>query len=179
MTPTDFYRTILAPAAEFCAPILAARDCPEARCMLLAIAGQESGWRNIHQDGGPAVDPWQHEIGSIRALKLNITTQRYMHSMARAVGCGTDPDSIYAALLGDMRLAYGCARLLLWTVPQPLPAIGDHTETLRQYRWTWRPGAWDTAPRALEAFQRWQRVYPQAAAAVQPEPAPAGATKED
>ena len=60
----------------------------------------------------------------------------------------------YMQLAKDDILAAGFARLLLWSDPQPLPAIGDQQAAWQLYLRTWRPGK----PRATA----WPLNYQQA-----------------
>lgn len=183
MTPSDFYLKMLAAAATLETIEPTFRD-PRAYCVLLAIAGQESNWQDVQQQGGPARGPWQFELNGILALTSNLQVSRYMPLLSRACGSNITPVYVHHDLIGNMPLAYGCARLLLRTAPWALPEIGDEEETLRQYRWCWRPGAWDQPERAADARARWARVYSQAVAAIKGacmaqapspiDPAPAG-----
>ena len=64
-----------------------------------------------------------------------------------------------------MRVAYvaaGFARLLLWTDPRPLPAIGDVKAAWQYYLRNWRPGkphekTW--APLYAEAMEEVSHVH--------------------
>jgi hypothetical protein len=48
--------------------------------------------------------------------------------------------AVYAALEHDDVLAAAFARLLLWTDPEPLPAVGEVQRAWALYLRTWRPG---------------------------------------
>jgi hypothetical protein len=60
-------------------------------------------------------------------------------------------NAIFNALLTDDVLGAALARLLLWTDPRPLPAIGDKTGAWDLYERTWRPGK--------PAYSRWGDAY--------------------
>ena len=113
----------------------------EAVVMLLAIGEQESKFRHRRQIGGPARGFWQFEQGGGVAGVLR-------HNATRDIAANVcadlkyDPDSrvVYNALADNDILAACFARLLLWTLPHPLPAIGDADTAWSQYLECWRPG---------------------------------------
>lgn len=154
MNCADFHTRIQSPAQAFAATLLPAFANPSANLLLLAIAGQESGWTERRQiAGGPARGFWQTEPNGVLALLQNPQTQRYAINAARAQSVGIDRASIYIAIEHNDPLAFACARLLLWADPHPLPE-GEEAgwET---YLRCWRPGRPDR--------DRWAAVYPQAA----------------
>ncbi|MFC0669487.1 Arm DNA-binding domain-containing protein [Azotobacter chroococcum] len=53
---------------------------------------------------------------------------------------GPQRQAVYAALEHDDILAAAFARLLLWTDPAPLPAVGEVAKSWDLYVRTWRPG---------------------------------------
>lgn len=169
MNCAEFYTTILKPASAFMAGIDARLSTPAADRFLLTAAGQESGWRNIAQEGnGPAMGPWQEEPIAPRLVLHNINTQNYMHILSRKRFVRIDPESIYNALLSDTVLSYGVARLLLWADPHPVPVT--ESDAWECYLRVWRPGKpWP---------ESWASCWAAACAAIPiPEPAGSGATE--
>lgn len=154
-------------AIEPAQSLLPARmDTPAARVMLLAIGLQESRFVHRHQIGGPARGFWQFEKGSrasrggVWGVYLHPASKDHLAALCKARSVACDPDAIYAALEYDDVLAAGVARLLLWTDPKSLPAVGDVDAGWALYLRTWRPGK----PHP----QTWLDLYRQAAAEVAP-----------
>lgn len=124
---------------------------PKAEVMLLAIGLQESRFQHRRQlvgnpprPTGPAKSFWQAEQGGGMVHGL----LRYHDARVRDIATGlcvvrgVSPDtlSVWNAIEHDDVLAAGLARLLLWTDPQRLPAIGDAQGAWDLYLRTWRPG---------------------------------------
>ncbi len=141
-------------------------DTPAAHVMLLAIGLQESRFVHRRQIGGPARGFWQFEKGSrasrggVWGVYLHPSSKDHLAALCKARSVACDPDAIYAALEYDDVLAAGVARLLLWTDPKALPAIGDADAGWALYLRTWRPGK----PHP----HTWPDLYRQATAQVQP-----------
>ncbi len=113
----------------------------EAVTMLLAIGYQESRFEHRRQIKGPARGFWQFEHGGgVFGVLNNPATSRYAEDVCEDLCYSTDPDSVYAALADNDILAACFARLLLWTLPMPLPELGDEDEAWEQYIEAWRPG---------------------------------------
>ncbi|AMG44734.1 hypothetical protein AL520_09345 [Achromobacter xylosoxidans] len=144
----------------------AGMDTPGARVMLLAIGLQESRFVHRRQIGGPARGFWQFEKGTrasrggVWGVFLHAASKGHLATLCKARSVACDPDAIYAALEYDDVLAAGVARLLLWTDPKALPAVGDADAGWALYLRTWRPGK----PHP----ETWPDLYRQAAAQVQP-----------
>jgi hypothetical protein len=151
VTPAEFQARILAPsAARF--PF---RDSPEARALLLAIAGQESGWSERVQDGGPARGFWQFEKnGGVLGVLTHALTGDMLKAHCAALAISPGLDTIYEAIAWCDPLAYALARLLVWTDPAPLPTVGDAAGGWSYYERLWRPGKPDAA--------RWTDRYAEA-----------------
>lgn len=160
MTPSDFYKSVLVPAAEAFQP--AAFDSIEARCMLLAIAGQESGWsERIQQPIGYARGFWQcEEYGAVAGV-LSAVPSKMADICAK---CAVPPDraTVFEAIAYHDGLAYAVARLALWLDPPRLPAVGDALASYGTYIRVWRPGA--------PSASRWATIYPQAVAVIRATP---------
>jgi hypothetical protein len=123
---------------------------PEARVMLYAIGLQESRFehrRQLIKKGGellplgPAKGLWQFERGGGCAGVVSHPASRYwMNHVCQARGVPFNATAIWNALEHDDVLAAGCARLLLFTDPKKLPALGDESGAWNLYIRTWRPG---------------------------------------
>lgn len=148
MTLTEIRERAITPALA----LLPARmSSPEAEVMLLAIGLQESRFQHRRQlvgspprPTGPAKSFWQAELGGGMVTGL----LRYHDDRVRdlAVGLcavrGVDPSprAVWDAIERDDVLAAGLARLLLWTDPARLPALGDADGAWQLYIRVWRPG---------------------------------------
>lgn len=109
--------------------------------MLLAIGLQESRFEYRRQIGGPARGFWQFERnGGVRGVLEHPSTRALAESVCLARNVEDTADSVYGALEHDDVLAAAFARLLLWTDPQPLPAVGEVARAWDLYLRTWRPG---------------------------------------
>lgn len=116
-------------------------DTPEARAMLLAIGFQESAFKYRLQIGGPARGFWQFEKGGGVAGVLNHpSTKSTILAICEELRIESTPESCYQAIAYNDALACAFARLLLWTVPAPLPAITEPIVAWNYYLTAWRPG---------------------------------------
>lgn len=159
MTPQAFLHAIIEPAAR----MLPTLDSPEARCLLLAIAGQESGWTTRLQEvGGPARGFWQCEkTGAVLGVLTGDPTR--VTSMLRIMDALCIPrglDTLYEAIAWNDALAYVVARLTLAADPAPLPQIGERDAAWECYLRNWRPGKprpelwWTRYEAAVACFDR-------------------------
>lgn len=157
ITPADALGKIIVPALV---TLPAAMDSPEARLMLLAIALQESGLRAREQQGGPARGLWQFERNGVLAVMHCLQTADIVFNWCDENGVTYGSNAIYERLALDDELACVFARLLLWSDPRPLPAVGDAMSAFNCYERTWRPGR--------PSYTRWRdTAYPQALSAIQ------------
>lgn len=121
-------------------------DSPEARVMLIAIGLQESRFTHRRQVRGPAHGFWQFEQGNSKSragvwgVLAHHATAGHVLDVCAALCYPTDADTIYQALPDNDTLAACFARLLLWTHPRALPALGDAEGAWGYYLDTWRPG---------------------------------------
>jgi len=124
---------------------------------LLAIGLQESRFEHRRQIRGPARGFWQFEAGGGTA-----GVRRHPVSKAWAddlVFRGMTNHGVNEELARDDVLACAFARLLLFTDPRPLPALGDAQAAWDYYIRNWRPGkphrhTWDALyDRALRAVR--------------------------
>lgn len=157
----QFYSLVLQPAATMLSGIQARLDSPRARTLLLAIAGQESGWTSrIQIPGGEARGFWQCELdGAVDSVMLDDSRHAILAQVASLYSIDVDVCSVvFEAIAWHDPLAYTLARLTLWTDPHPLPPAEDIEGAWQVYLRTWRPGK--------PSRDRWSMVYPQAVLAV-------------
>lgn len=131
-------------------PLLPERmDSKEARVMLLAIGSQESRFEHRRQlvgspprPTGPAKSFWQGERGGgmVHGVRTHRGVKDHANTLYKARGVQPNNQAIWDAIENDDVLAAGLARLLLWTDPHKLPAIGDVDGAWDLYIRTWRPG---------------------------------------
>ena len=126
----------------------------EARVLQLAIGRQETNFAARAQIGGPARSFWQFERNGVLAVMHHHASAPHVFELCGKLDIPYGSNAIYNALLTDDVLGAAMARLLLWTDPRPLPAIGDKTGAWDLYERTWRPGK--------PAYSRWGDTYDQA-----------------
>lgn len=116
-------------------------DSPEARTMLLAIGLQESRFEYRKQIGGPARGFWQFEEGGgVRGVLNHPASSNHAARACGALQYAPVVPTVYFAIADNDVLALCFARLLLFTLPKPLPRRGDWKEGFDQYLQAWRPG---------------------------------------
>lgn len=131
----------------------------QAEALLLAIGLQESNLTQRRQIGGPARGFWQFELGGVRGVLRHPVSRSPALAVCTARHVEPTETAIYAALEHDDVLAAAFARLLLWTDPAPLPALGEVGKGWELYLRTWRPGKphrdrWDGCyARAMDALK--------------------------
>lgn len=132
----------------------AAMDTAQARVMLLAIGLQESRFEYRYQvvqgrpgAKGPARGFWQFELGTrasrggVWGVYLHEASSYWLSIVCAARGVAFEPRAIWERIERDDVLACAVARLLLFTDPLRLPAVGDAAAAWDLYaRRTWRPG---------------------------------------
>lgn len=117
-------------------------DSRESRCLLLAIGLQESRFEHRRQMGnGPARGFWQFETGGVRGVVNHATSAGLLRKLCAARNVPCSATEIWRAIEHDDVLAAGVARLLIFTDPFKLPALGDIDGAWRLYAHRcWRPG---------------------------------------
>lgn len=139
----------------------------EASALLLAIGLQESRFlarRQVQQ--GPARGFWQFERGGIAGVLRHPLTAHHVKAALRALRYGD------VAAANATRKIIAChtivehhdplacvfARLLLWTLPAPLPTRDEPDRAWNQYLDAWRPGR--PHPETWPSFyaEAWDRV---------------------
>ncbi len=134
-------------------------DTPAARVQLLAIGLQESRFLHRRQTKGPAMGFWQFERGGgVRGVLSHASTWQAAREVCAARDVEPTASDVYNMLEHDDVLAAAFARLLLWTDPARLPAVGEVNAAWALYLRTWRPGK----PHP----QTWGGLYAQAVAEV-------------
>jgi hypothetical protein len=138
MTPAAFLASVIVPRAAR----LLQHDSPEARCLLLAIAGQESGWEHrLQEPVAHARGWWQCERdGAVLAVLTSDATRAAIGGVCDALTIPRGLDIVFEAIAWNDTLAYWIARLALVLDPHPLPAIGDSAAAWSTYSRVWRPG---------------------------------------
>lgn len=167
----EIRRSIIEPALLL---LPAKMESPQAVVMLLAITRQEDPEQRRRQwPTGPARSLWQAEQGGgMIAGLLNYRIQSVRDlATGLCVGRGVTPAApdVWNAIEHDDILAAGLARLLLYTDPARLPALGDETGAWDLYLRTWRPGAYargDAAQRSA-LRKKWAGNYAAALEVVQ------------
>jgi len=113
----------------------------EAEVMLVTIALQESRIKYRQQLGGPARSFWQFEHGGgCVGVCSHPSSSSYMKEVMQALGYSFDSHVLYDKMMDNDILAACAARLLLWTDPKSLPAVGQVDAAWDTYKRIWRPG---------------------------------------
>lgn len=118
-------------------------DSLEARVMLGAIGNQEGdGFTARRQyNNGPARSFWQMERGGGVVGVLTHHASSELALMAcKWRGVTASSQSVWEAIEFDDLLAAIWARLLLYTDPRSLPALGNMDDAWSYYIRNWRPG---------------------------------------
>lgn len=145
-----------------------------ARVLLYATSRQENPGRSPRQiirssktgklePIGPAAGDYQMEKGGGIHGLLNFkspTVQSLLAGACKSRGVQQTGDAIFAAIQTDPILAAALARLLYYTDPKALPALGDESGAWWLYLRVWRPGAYDRQPDELRA--KWRKSYAEA-----------------
>jgi hypothetical protein len=137
MSPAFFLDFALVPALKLLPPEMDSRP---ARLLVLAICLQESGLKYRTQVGGPARGYPQFERAGISAILTNSKTMMQASTVCGSLDLASDATSVYAAIALNDVLAAAFARLLLFSLPMPLPAPDDIWGAWEQYVEAWRPG---------------------------------------
>lgn len=139
MTPDRLLHLAIRPALDLLPSSMRSR---EAEALLLAIAWQESEMRHRAQVPVPyARGYWQFERGGgVAGVLRHHATAPHARAFCAALDIGADVGPVYEALQYQDVLAAGFARLLLWTLPGPLPGRGQRDMGWAQYLAAWRPG---------------------------------------
>lgn len=158
MTPDLFYARIYLPSVVALTHDVTWRsDTTQSRCLLMAIAGQESAWTDRSQvPGGQAHGFWQCEQGGVVHGVMVGAFAAVLANVCDDYQIPNDEASVFAAIEYHDPLAYTVARLALRMDPGALPLVGDVEGAWNTYLRVWRPGK--------PSRDRWSVVYPQAVA---------------
>jgi hypothetical protein len=121
-------------------------DTPEARVMMYAIGLQESEFIYRAQvlgggGKGPARGFWQfEERGGVRGVIHHDASRFWVAEACKRFGVEMATRPLWLTIEHQDVLAAVCARLLLFTDPKRLPALGDVRSAEACYLWNWRPG---------------------------------------
>ncbi len=148
-------------------------DTLPARLIMLAISGQEADFHHRWQvfdlsrpDAmGAARGLWQFERGGgVKGVLTHPASRGHAAAVCAARGVAPDVAAVYGRLHADDVLAAALARLLLWTSPAALPAIGDEEGAWQAYLREWRPGAYTNgnAKKRSELREKWRGYYAEA-----------------
>ena len=117
--------------------------------MIIAICLQESRLQHRKQINGPARGFAQFERGGgVKGVMHHRATASFAAEVCKALSYEPTSNAVYDALSDNDVLAAVFARLLLYTLPRPLPGPAD--EGWEQYLSAWRPGK--PHPETWEAF---------------------------
>lgn len=140
---------------------------PAARVLLYATNRQENPSRSPRQvvkvggklqPVGPAAGDYQFEKGGgVRGVLTHRSSSAHAREACRQRGVAPTSDAVFTAIQTDPVLAAALARLLYYTDPKPLPALGDEQGNWELYLRTWRPGAYSRQPDELRA--KWAESY--------------------
>lgn len=157
MELAEVHRTAVTPALK----LLGMPEEPRALVMMFATGLQESRFTARRQHGnGPARGFWQFErMGGVNGVLKHPASKALAAHLCLSQGVAPQPLDTWASLENNDVLAAGFARLLLYTDPRPLPALGNEAAAWDYYLNNWRPGQ----PHP----QTWPRLYAQALAYVQ------------
>lgn len=140
MTPEFLLNHAISPALR----LLPGRmNSQQAVAMMIAIALQESGLKHRRQIGGSARGYFQFEQGGgVRGVLMHPASGEHIKNVLVALDYAQDADAgaCYAAIQHNDVLAAAFARLLLWTLPDPMPNRDSPGKGWTVYMKAWRPG---------------------------------------
>lgn len=157
----DVLKTAVEPALAL---LPSAMTSTRAKVLMLAIMGQESGWKDRYQvvaggGKGPARGLAQFERGGgVKGVLEHPATASLAGKVCEARHTPAVVSVVWEELEHDDILAACFARLLLYTDPHPLPELGDVQGAWDYYVRNWRPGK--------PHRDRWGSNYEKALAAV-------------
>jgi len=153
VNPVDFYQRIVHPTLHLLSvlPEVKLPVSAKAAVLVMACAGQESGWQHRRQIGIGQYHPqsvgargyWQFESTWGGPVALNDVMQKtptQLAAVCKFLEIPGDELSLYEAIAWNDTLACAAARLLLWQDFQPLPEVGDKDTAWGYYLRNWRPG---------------------------------------
>jgi len=136
MNPQDALETIIRPAL---AELPTKMQGDRAEVMLLSIGLQESRFIYRKQIAGPARGFWQFERAGVQGVLSHPASDKIALELC-AEYAAKSAESVHILLESKDVLACQFARLLLFTDPRPLPALGEVMDAWQYYIRNWRPG---------------------------------------
>ena len=100
---------------------------------------------------GPARGIAQFEKGGVAGVMNHHASRYWLKQACDALGVPFTVAGIWSALASNDALAAVLARLLAFTDPRALPAVGDWEAAFAYYVRNWRPGAWTRGTTAQRA----------------------------
>lgn len=153
VTPPVFVTTALMPALSLLPPQM---DSPEAQALIVSICLQESGLTKRRQLGGGPARGWaQFERVGIRGVLKHERSKAHARALCDAVTIAANVEAIHRAIEFHDVLTAGLARLLLWTLPDKLPARTSPIDAWYCYIEAWRPGK----PREGVWTANWEQAW--------------------
>ena len=140
MSPEFFLHSALVPALKL---LPASMGSKEACAMIVTICLQESRLKYRRQINGPARGYAQFEQGGgVRGVLTHQASKPHIKAVLYALDYDQDLDAegCWIAIEHNDILAAAFARLLLYTLPQALPARNAPGMAWSQYLQGWRPG---------------------------------------
>jgi hypothetical protein len=160
MTPFLFLELAVKPALSLLPP---AMDSTAARAFVIAICLQESELKARRQlPAGPARGYAQFERPGVAGVLTHAASRQHALAVCHDLDIVPAQSAVHAALQYQDVLCAAFARLLLWTLPQPLPGRDEAPEGWEQYLSAWRPGK----PRQSTWLANYQRGWQIAANAL-------------
>lgn len=145
---------------------------PAAKCMLIAIAIQESDLADRRQGTedrpGPARGLSQFERIGVAGVLQHAVTDDLAAMVCRHHGLPVNATAVHKAMEFNDELGFQFARLNLWTDRErlPPPTVSNEDEAFDLYLRVWRPGAANTPAGRAKCALRWRRAWKLAVRAV-------------
>jgi hypothetical protein len=162
--PADFLRVVIDPSLQMLTNVMS-RDMggDPARVLLLAIGLQESNLEHRLQidDAGQPRKPLENYArgflqfekgGGVHGVCTHSATKDAALTACTKLAIPFTDADVHTAIAYNDYLALIFARLLLFTDPKPLPAVGAEQEAYDYYLRVWRPGKPNR--------ERWAKIYP-------------------
>lgn len=164
MTPDLFIEIGMDPALRLLPPQM---DSPAARAFVLCVCFHESELTARRQKGGgPARGYPQFEKAGVSGVFTHNASRTHASTICAILDIKPVVATVHSAIEFNDILAVAFSRLLLWTVPDPLPHRGQPDVAWEQYLFAWRPGAVLTNaedhPDRIALRQKWFRNFAKA-----------------
>jgi len=139
MLPSFWLQHALGPALSLLPVRMSSR---EAQAMMLSIAFQETKLEARHQIRGSAHGYLQFDVTGVHSVLTHKASHSYASELLRVLDYDPEShaDEVWTALEHNDVLCCGLGRLLLWTLPDPMPARNAPAIGYSIYLKSWRPG---------------------------------------